>query len=364
MASSSQDQFHSLTGLRFVLAAWIAYFHVGHMFDPEGLGALPALKVGMARVDVFFVLSGFVLTHVYWARTKGRFDFADFFIARVARLYPLHLAALALMALYVLAGVVLGRAEEAAQYTPMGLLGNLLMLQAWGWPGAPQWNFPAWTLSAEFAGYLVFPAYLLAATAMRARPWSFLGLSIAAVLLVDLALRAFAGRSLGEATVEWGALRGAGLVFVGVAARVAFDAIKPGPASGATLLALIGALIAAFAAIGQLSAAIVAAGSAALILGLARLDRIGAKTPLSLPFMRTLGDWSYALFILHVPLYVIAMQAAGVLGVTIPINAWTAAGFVVVATIVTAPAHYLIEEPARKWLRASWAARKRRSAAA
>src|SRR5690606_8018075 len=50
VTESGAPVFHSLTGLRFVLACWIAYFHVGLMFDSEGFGSLPLLELGMTRV--------------------------------------------------------------------------------------------------------------------------------------------------------------------------------------------------------------------------------------------------------------------------------------------------------------------------
>ena len=66
----SRQRFDSLTGLRFILAIWIAYFHVGHMYDHDGFGALPYLELGVARVDVFFVLSGFLITRQLWAVSR------------------------------------------------------------------------------------------------------------------------------------------------------------------------------------------------------------------------------------------------------------------------------------------------------
>ena len=76
--TETRQRFESLTGLRFLLAIWIAYFHVGHMYDHNGFGALPILELGVARVDVFFVLSGFVLTHIYWSSRGRPFEFGSF----------------------------------------------------------------------------------------------------------------------------------------------------------------------------------------------------------------------------------------------------------------------------------------------
>jgi len=118
-------------------------------------------------VDVFFVLSGFVITHVYkdgFARRVTAWRYRNFLKARVARLYPLHVAVLLLF-------VATAIAERAAAYAlngsfdPIPLVGerslsgffaNLVMLQGL-WARQLSWNDPAWSISLEFLAYLLFP---------------------------------------------------------------------------------------------------------------------------------------------------------------------------------------------------------------
>jgi peptidoglycan/LPS O-acetylase OafA/YrhL len=353
--------FHSLTGLRFVLAAWIAYFHVGLMFDSTGFGALPLLELGMTRVDVFFVLSGFVLAHVYWAREGAKFRFADFMVARISRLYPLFLLSLALIGAYLVAGAAIGQGVEPGRYSIRDLVANLFMLQSFGLTSGGDWNFPAWAISAEFAGYFAFPLFLLVAAKLRSRPLVFLGLAIAVLGAADLLHRGLTGSGLNTATQDWGALRGAMVIFVGVAARAAFDNFRVAiPVAG--LVALAGALFAVFAAIQGLGVPFVAVGAVGFILGLARIDAAGGRTPLGAPVMRRLGAWSYAIFILHAPAFVILAKGLEVVGVEFTVNAWTAALLVAALTIPAALVHYLVEEPSRKAIRNAWRRRPRRSA--
>ena len=84
----------SLTGLRIVAAGWVLVYHFRNRLglDLEQVGMIDK---GYLGVDLFFILSGFILSHVYvraWA--EGRFPYSSFLWARLARLYPVHLLTL------------------------------------------------------------------------------------------------------------------------------------------------------------------------------------------------------------------------------------------------------------------------------
>jgi peptidoglycan/LPS O-acetylase OafA/YrhL len=342
--------FDSLTGLRFILAIWIAVFHFGDMYDHTGFGSWPIMKAGVARVDLFFVLSGFVLTHVYWMRTDAKFDFAGFLQARFARLFPLHLLALSVLLVLLAGAHIIKATEEIQGFTLQGFLANIFLLQAWGIEGAGKWNFPAWTISAEFTGYLLFPLFLMVATCFRKTPLVFLACSIAFVWVLDLAFQTFLGRSLTQSTQDLGAVRGSAVMLVGVAGRVAFERTNLSARAG-MILAGAGIGIAGTAAFLSLSTALVALGGACLVIGLASRDVLNAKSFLNTPTMVELGKWSYGIFILHVPLFMAMRHAAGLFGIEFVVNAVTTAVALCVLVIASAIAHYVVEEPARLWLR-------------
>ena len=72
-------------GLRAIAVLSVLAYHAG----------LPLITGGFGGVDVFFVLSGFILSHVYLAQAgEKRFSYGRFLWARVARVYPLHIATL------------------------------------------------------------------------------------------------------------------------------------------------------------------------------------------------------------------------------------------------------------------------------
>ena len=81
-----------LTSFRFFAAAWVVLFGFVPLLRPEAtFGAQPAiLAKGYLGVELFFTLSGFILSHVYaeaWG--AGRFRYSAFLWARLARIYPL-----------------------------------------------------------------------------------------------------------------------------------------------------------------------------------------------------------------------------------------------------------------------------------
>ncbi len=348
--TGKRELFASLTGLRFVLAVWIALYHLLVMYGPDSAANHPLIAVGSARVDGFFVMSGFVLAHIYAVRTGGRFAFWPFLQARIARLYPLHLLALVMLLGLVLAAIAIGRGGEAGQFTPLGFVANLLMLQAWNISGAGQWNFPAWTLSAEFFGYLCFPAIVALAARMAGRPLLLLGLALGFVAALDAAWQAAGNDALGAITQNWGILRGACGVLVGVAARYAFEVFSPRGVM-AVAFSVVGAIGAGLAAITAAPLFLLHTGAVAMLLGLAGLDRSGQATPLSGPLMQRLGDMSYALFILHVPIFMTATQALSIAGWNGQLDWASGAAILAVAMGASALANRLLEDPAREIIR-------------
>jgi peptidoglycan/LPS O-acetylase OafA/YrhL len=130
----------ALTGLRFVAAMMIVWLHAHQIFGLPNPGHLAQ------GVSFFFVLSGFILTHVY-PRLAGAAAVKRFFIARIARIWPAHLATLALF-MMVEGGPINGF-----------FLANLLLVQSWI-PVANSYfsyNGISWSISTEVFFYLMFP---------------------------------------------------------------------------------------------------------------------------------------------------------------------------------------------------------------
>ena len=146
-----------LTFLSFIGATSVVIFHFGR--SAGSLAWANALwDRANAAVPFFFVMSGFILTHVYGA--KGIRRATDFYVARIARILPVYWIALALVVLY-----------EPRQQPPTTwwVWLSASLLQSW-WIGYSQiLNVPGWSLSAELFFYLLFPFLLRTMSRLRTR---------------------------------------------------------------------------------------------------------------------------------------------------------------------------------------------------
>ena len=144
----------ALTSLRAFLAIGVVLFHYQLQWDPA-LGFSPIIERSRLAVDAFFMLSGFILAHVYGPSfAAGTFSYRRFIVARIARLYPLHLAVLGGVLVMVIVARAAGVQYDPTTYTLEGFVKTLLLVQAW-FPSLVgyNWSGPSWSLSAEwFAG--------------------------------------------------------------------------------------------------------------------------------------------------------------------------------------------------------------------
>ncbi|HTZ77825.1 MAG TPA: acyltransferase [Stellaceae bacterium] len=180
-AARPRPQIPALTGLRGIAALLVSVYHL----DPPDRGsASPVVHFvgkGYLWVDLFFVLSGFVVAlnyaHLFETGCWSPRAWGDFLLRRLARVYPLYLAvtaaglALALTPLHLPAVPRASGGEMTAA--------NLLMVQSWGI--SQSINGAAWSLSAEWGAYLLFP--VLVTLALFARPvlaWGALLTALAA----------------------------------------------------------------------------------------------------------------------------------------------------------------------------------------
>ncbi|EJN08091.1 putative acyltransferase [Herbaspirillum sp. YR522] len=155
---------HELDGLRGMLALMVVCYHLyGSLASVRDLlhDRLVILTQAWYAVDVFFLMSGFVMMHVYgkaFSQGAGLKAFFRFMWARVARLYPVHVFAMTAMLLIMLP--VLYRQPELyawqGRYSLGAYVGSLLMLHG-PWIDYRSWNYPAWSISAEWHAYLLFP---------------------------------------------------------------------------------------------------------------------------------------------------------------------------------------------------------------
>lgn len=158
-----------LTALRALFALWVFAYHVNlHAQFAQYLGPFGRLiHHGYLGVDGFFMLSGLILTRVDQGIGLKAKPVLRFWGKRLARLYPVHLAVIGLLAAMFFGGIALGMApREPARFDLDELVKHLLLVQGWGFSHHWAWNYQSWSISTEWAGYLLFPLLIAAFAAM------------------------------------------------------------------------------------------------------------------------------------------------------------------------------------------------------
>lgn len=195
-----------LTSIRGIAALLVMIYHF-HQMDAapfELLGNL--IDKGYLWVDLFFVLSGFVMALTYGSLFAGGFDrqqYWNFLGKRIARVYPLYFAVTMAISAYSL--VIYGGYSGAHRpgvnldQPVLAHATNLLMIHAWGFGNSI--GGPTWSISTEWAAYLLFPwlAYF-ALYAGRYAAW-LLAL-FATTLLVFVAVTPETGQSVRNGAMD------------------------------------------------------------------------------------------------------------------------------------------------------------------
>ncbi len=340
----------ALTGLRGAAALLVVLHHLYlrqqlHLPVLNGL----AMKFYLA-VDLFFVLSGFVMALAYGAWFRSGFaagPYAVFLLRRVARLWPLHVA-------LVLAVLAIQWHEGAWVAWPKMIVANLLMIQSWG--VSQVINPPSWSVSTEMLAYVAFP--VLAAVALhrgRGMAWAALLVAGAAlVLCVWLAPDRGAGRR-GPLDIydNWSllpALRCLAGFTIGLLTYRSLDSVRwrmflQRPGVGA---AVAGSLLVAMAV--EVPDLAVYAGLPVLVAS-THLGRDAFQRTLAAPAFHGLGVLSYAIYLVHVPVldrlpHLIGSDPAVLVPATLALTfglAWLG------HRLIELPVRRLVRSPRRPW---------------
>lgn len=173
-ASPTRIRFDALDGLRGVSALCVVVHHLNVV---GGFTEWTFFSNSYLFVELFFVLSGFVIAHGYAYRPG--FNFRQFWIARTFRLWPLHATMLGVVLLIELAklwafqkGVAFNHEPFTGRNAYSEILPNLFLVQTW----QPQFeslsfNFPAWSISVEYYVYLFFAVTLWLPNKLRVWLW-------------------------------------------------------------------------------------------------------------------------------------------------------------------------------------------------
>lgn len=210
-----------LTPLRGIAALMVVLFHARLLIFPQWMesiaGHTQLIENGYLWVDLFFILSGLVLAHVYGVAFTGshrRMGYGRFLWLRLTRIYPLYLVTLVLLVGWELykarhgigfyAGPLFkmweweGMPPFGSPFTPADALPSAFLLLQVVTDHGLTWNFAAWSLSVEWISYLLFP--LLIPLAVTRSRWGHLA------PLLALTVLAYIVHSRGTLDVTSGAL--------------------------------------------------------------------------------------------------------------------------------------------------------------
>ncbi|PEQ10695.1 hypothetical protein B2G71_21180 [Novosphingobium sp. PC22D] len=340
--------FDALTGIRGVAAWLVVFYHIRATLTgivPEGVIAVFAR--GYLAVDLFFVLSGFVMWYNYAGRLADGRGLAvrDFFWRRFARIWPLHAAILLAFVGFAVLLLATGRPVEGMPFAELPL--HVLLIQNWGFTSALTWNDPAWSISTETGAYLVFPLLVLG---LSRRPSGLAVPVIAALALLAAIAGLFAltgHASLGADIPRLGLARCVLEFSLGTVCCILWQGL--GEKRGAARLIGLAALAILCAGLGFAlpEPLFVPAFFAALVLWLA-LGAGAAGRLLSASALVYLGEISYATYLAHVLLF--RLFKIAFVDDTLQLGWAGIAGFVLALAVVSAALYHGLEKPAQRWL--------------
>lgn len=360
-APRKQAEIAQLTGIRGVAAAWVVLYH----FQPQIFALAPELRPlsvvfggGYLAVDLFFVLSGYIIAFQYLqAFPGGRGDYGAFVVKRLARIYPLQIVTLALLVALVVGGLVLGvPITPPSSFTVGGAVQDALLERGWVVP-SQGWNFPAWSLSAEWFAYLLFPLVAILVGLLRRR-WWLLATGGAACVVAEAAgsalLPGFDGMPHPLVRVMVAFVLGA-LLFAAPRPRIP-PAVTAWTAVAAGVVLAVGVPLLPGGA-PRAAAALVLAG--VVVVGLAGgggpvVRLLAARGP------EYAGRISYGVYMIHGIVLMVATVVLGALALAVPVRevlTWPLVariGIVLIPLAVSGVAgallYHLVERPAQRWI--------------
>ncbi len=306
---------------------------------------IPQARLGFMGVDVFFVLSGYLITSYLvaeWDR-RGTLGFRRFYIRRLLRLVP------ALVPLLIVCGALVPRADQVA--TALGVANWAMVLNLV--PGMGERLFVhTWSLAAEWQYYLIWPPIFLLLARLRLPRAALAGLLVALAVASGM-WRGFVWQATGDLThVHYGVDTRSDGLLLGTAVALLFS-LPPvvawlrhrrlvRPATWLAFLATVGMLVS-----GAPESAFLAGGQSALVIGAALLlCGLLLDPPRALvrflghPALAWVGKISYGLYLWHLPIH---GYLQSVRGFPEPI---VIAGTLALSFAAAALSYYLIELPA------------------
>lgn len=331
-----------LDGLRGLAALAVMFFHFNTFFLPQArvTELVPFVSNAYLAVDLFFVLSGFVMAHVYGRLlvSNWRVHALLFARARFARIYPL----------FAVTTLAMGIVFAVSHMPLVSFSGRSLALQPFlmqQWASGLSWNYPSWSISTEAEAYVyfVFCGSLLL-TGKHPR------LIATGCIVIVTALSIAKGGNLNNFVGISALLRVLAEFSLGVLLYRAHSAELGFPR---WLVAILSAVFAGLAKITHLDFFMVAAFGCLIYYSASDTDRVG-KLLNSRPLV-ALGNWSYSIYLWHAPGHYAVMAAFAAIGYPVTQLGLASSRLLLLTTALAVVAlsafHYrYLETPSRRFL--------------
>jgi peptidoglycan/LPS O-acetylase OafA/YrhL len=352
----------ALTGIRGYAALWVLVSHLCYtdaLLWPLASRLRLVHFVGIIQheylaVDVFFMLSGFVLFHVYgheFENSVRRPEYGRFLLLRLARIYPLHLLGLLLTLV-----AHQYHPDPAALCDEQTFVLQVFLMSSWGIGPRQSWNIPAWSLSSEWFAYLLFPVVALACMGLRTTRRRLIAVAALIGFLYVVLFRQpvplnYANGFGSQARVMVG-------LSMGILSRGLYDdpRVRALPwhlvfyvslsVSAATMMDLSGA---------RTPTSIWSYIAVIVVLFAAACGRGRLMLPVTGRFPVYMGEISFAIYILHYPIFRVLRTVfwPRLVEVTVrgsDLQVWMViVGAGLVAVAAAALARHIVEDPIRKW---------------
>lgn len=341
---SAPRHYHAIDALRGLAALAVLVWHYQHFYYPaagvplsiEGRAAQPFFEelywlytYGGYGVQLFWMISGFVFAFRYIMGTYS--GVKDFALRRLARLYPLHLATLIFLA--IIQSVSISRFGHYQIYLHNDLYHfvlNVFLASNWGFEAGFSFNAPIWSVSVEVLVYALFVSLipLLKHHGWVSGPMAAGALMLDQFMTVHLVVQC-AAYFFGGIFIFWGFHRMPRPVAIAISAVLLASSMTwlSGGVHHLNLFAL----------------------SVSIVSTAATIDRVGNN---ALSSAKWLGDMSYALYLLHIPVQVCVLMlfSAGAAHREIVNSPQFFVGFFVSMVVMSLLAHRYYEKPLRKIL--------------
>ncbi|RZN26901.1 hypothetical protein CWO90_25725 [Bradyrhizobium sp. Leo121] len=337
-----------LDSLRIIAACAVVILHYSDYFKELPTGRIIIAHVWHFNlfVDLFFVVSGFVIARQYHDDVGDGPAIGRFLWRRIARIYPLHLATLTFyIGIAFALSLGIAHTDNPGRYSFSDLPAQFLLLHAFVGERLT-FNFPSWSLSAEMFCYLLFP--LIVALTLQRK-----------VLIIALVALSALANSIWAATMdtlpwsEWinlgGAFRAVPAFSLGIACSLYRDQIARWPATRGALISTLVAFILFGSWLTPMAALVAVYVIAVLAI---QLDCSGRDTLLSMLTLDRFAPLTYSSYMLHMPIatVVITLDSRLMLFASPDAKLILAPVSIIILGIVSVLSYRYFETPSRRYL--------------